>query len=172
MIIRSPFPAAPLKCAYVALLILANPAGAAGFVEVTQTIFGMDCAPCAYGVQKNLMKLDGVTSATVSLNDGYARVEFTDDNSVTLEQIRETIRENGFTPTDATLVLVGSLSPIAGRPAVTFADQSFHLAASADGSTILAELDGMTSGTLVRVSGRVDESDRGSMLVSDVEKLE
>ena len=139
---------------------------------MTQTIFGMDCAPCAHGVQKNLTKLEGVRSATISLNDGYAQMDFTDDNSVTLEQIRETIRENGFTPKDATLILVGSLTRVAGRPAVTFDDQAFHLAAAAEGSALLAELDGMTSGASVRVSGRVDESDRSSILVSDVEKLE
>lgn len=172
MTIRNPFPAALLGFAYVTLLTLPNAAGAAGFVEVTQNIFGMDCAPCAHGVQKNLMKLDGVTNATVSLNDGYARVEFTDDNSVTLERIRETIRENGFTPKDATLIVVGSLTRVAGRPTVTFADQAFHLTAAAEGIAILAELDGMTSGASVRVSGRVDESDRSSILVSDVEKLE
>lgn len=172
MTIRNPFPAAAHWFASVILLALTTSAGAAGFVEVTQAVFGMDCAPCAHGVQKNLMKLDGVTNATVSLNDGYARVEFTDDNSVTLQQIRETIRENGFTPKETTLVVVGTLTRVEGRPALTFANQAFRLAAAADGSAALQELEEMTSGASVRVSGRVEESDPGRIVVSGVERIE
>lgn len=85
------------------------PTWADGMREVDQTIFGMDCAPCAAGVEKGLSKLHGVTSVRVSLNDGRAVIALVSDSRTTLAQIREVIRHNGFTPRDARATLVGLL---------------------------------------------------------------
>lgn len=86
---------------------LVAPAWADGLRELDQTIFGMDCAPCAAGVEQGLRKLDGVTSVRVSLNEGKAVVTLAPDSRTTLAQIREVIRHNGFTPKDAHATLVG-----------------------------------------------------------------
>lgn len=85
------------------------PAWADGLREVDQTIFGMDCAPCAAGVEQGLGKLPGVTSVRVSLNEGKAVAQLAPDSATTLAQIREVIRHNGFTPKDASVTLVGRL---------------------------------------------------------------
>lgn len=87
--------------------IAVAPAWGGGLREVDQTIFGMDCAPCAAGVEKGLSKLHGVTSVRVSLNDGKAVIALVSDSHTTLAQIREVIRHNGFTPKDARATLVG-----------------------------------------------------------------
>jgi len=86
-----------------------TPAWADGLREVDQTIFGMDCAPCAAGVEKGLSKLPGVTSVRVSLNEGKAVALLAPDSTTTLAQIREVIRHNGFTPKDASVTVVGRL---------------------------------------------------------------
>lgn len=52
-------------------------------------------------------KLDGVDSVDVSLNQGLAVIWFRPDNRITLEQVREAIRNNGFTPKDAELRVRG-----------------------------------------------------------------
>lgn len=83
------------------------PAWADGVRDIDQTIFGMDCAPCAAGVEQGLRKLPGVTSVRVSLNEGKAVVALSPDSGTTLAQIREVIRHNGFTPKDARATLVG-----------------------------------------------------------------
>ncbi len=83
------------------------PAWAEGLRDVDQAIFGMDCAPCAAGVEQGLSKLEGVTSVRVSLNEGKALVTLRPDSSTTLAQIRKVIRHNAFTPKDARVTLVG-----------------------------------------------------------------
>lgn len=95
--------------AILATLYVAN-AAAEGLRHVRQSIFGMDCAPCAYGVEKSLRALPGVQEVTVSLNEGYAEAELASDTSTTLVQIREVIRSNGFTPKQAILRIDGHFS--------------------------------------------------------------
>ena len=93
----------------LALLSPAPSAFAQGLLHAKQIIFGMDCAPCAYGIEKGLKRLPGIESVKVSLNEGYAEVTATQGASVSLAQIREVIRDNGFTPKDVHVVLEGML---------------------------------------------------------------
>jgi copper chaperone CopZ len=81
-----------------------------GLEHVKQTIYGMDCAPCAYGIEQGLKALSGVEAVTVSLNDGYAEVELSEDSRLTLADIREVIRKNGFSPKDANVRVSGKLA--------------------------------------------------------------
>lgn len=46
-------------------------------------------------------EIDGVTEASVSLNDGEVVVTLSEDNGVTLRHLREVIRDGGFTPREA-----------------------------------------------------------------------
>lgn len=82
---------------------------AAGLEHVNQTIYGMDCAPCAYGVEQGLKGLSGVEQVKVSLNDGYVEVHLANDSQTTLAEIREVIRKNGFTPKAADLHVSGTV---------------------------------------------------------------
>jgi copper chaperone CopZ len=82
----------------VGALMFALRAALAGPLEVKQTVYGMDCAPCAYGVQKSLEKLPGVESAKVSLNTGVVDIRLKPGNDVTLEKIQEVIKAAGFEP--------------------------------------------------------------------------
>lgn len=52
-------------------------------------------------------KIEGVTSATVSLNKGMATVQLAPSNRVSIEEIREVIRSNGFTPKEAEVRVAG-----------------------------------------------------------------
>jgi copper chaperone CopZ len=75
--------------------------------KVEQVVYGMDCAPCAYGLEKGLKKLKGVKDVTVSLNKGTAIVELKPGNKVTVEDIKKIVRKNGFTPKE-TKILEGT----------------------------------------------------------------
>lgn len=81
----------------------------AALLEVRQTVFGMDCAPCAYGLQRALRALPGARAARVRLNDGTAWVAFRPGSPATLEQIRTLVRNQGFSPRGAWVRAEGRL---------------------------------------------------------------
>jgi hypothetical protein len=56
-------------------------------------------------VSVSIEKLAGVRAVKVSLNEGRAVVELEPENKVTLADIRERVKRNGFTPQGATVTL-------------------------------------------------------------------
>ena len=67
-------------------------------IQVTQTtlnVDGMTCGGCTTGVRQCLVKLDGVTEAKVSYEDGKAVVSYNPEK-VTKEKMVEEINKIGF----------------------------------------------------------------------------
>ena len=92
-------------------LFLALPfAGHAQLLEVNQTVFGMDCAPCAYGLEQRIKKMDGVQSASVSLNKGLLVANLEKNNQLTLQDVREAVEESGFQAREATISVRGTVT--------------------------------------------------------------
>ena len=99
-----------------AVLLLAGFAAQAdGLLKVEQTVFGMDCAPCAYGLQKGLGKLPGASKVDVSLNDGKATVEFAPGSAVSFSQVHAVIVNGGFTPREAVVTVAGHVAEEDGQ---------------------------------------------------------
>lgn len=98
---------------FAGLTVASIPAHAQ-LLEVKQTVFGMDCAPCAYGLEKRLKKIEGTTKARVSLNEGLAAIDLAEENAVKLGTIREAIRESGFSAEGSTIRAAGTLKQEAG----------------------------------------------------------
>jgi mercuric ion binding protein len=71
---------------------------AAGGKQAVVTVQGMQCPFCAYGIQKQLKKLQGVTKVDVELAKNQAIVSFAPDAKVTDADIQQAIRKAGFTP--------------------------------------------------------------------------
>jgi len=88
---------------FLVFFMLLAPASAE-LLKVEQEIYGMDCAPCAYGMEKSLKKMDGVKKVKVSLNKGTAIIDLKPGNEVTIEQIKEIVRRNGFTPKETRIL--------------------------------------------------------------------
>ena len=107
-IIRHPRSLLTLGVAALGLSV-AVPTAQAEFRQVDQTVFGMDCAPCAYGTERGLSQIAGVTDVKVSLNDAKAVLELAPENEVTLQEIRRVIRNGGFNPRQARVEAVGEL---------------------------------------------------------------
>lgn len=101
-------------CLLTIALLAAPERAEAQLLEVRQTVFGMDCAPCAYGLEKRLKKIDGVTSARVSLNDGLATAALDGEAPTRLATIREAIRESGFAAQEAVVTARGTLRQAGG----------------------------------------------------------
>ena len=103
-------------------------AQADGLIKVEQSVFGMDCAPCAYGLQKGLTKLPGATKVDVSLNEGKATIEFGPDAPTTFSQVHDVIVNGGFTPKDAVVTVAGRITAEGGQLfLVANADERYRL---------------------------------------------
>ncbi len=63
---------------------------------------GLNCPFCAYGIEKQLEKLDGVENVETELALGQIAVEVADGVTLSEETVREIIRDAGFTFTRMT----------------------------------------------------------------------
>lgn len=90
-------------------MVLGSFSSSAQIQKVDQEVFGMDCAPCAYGLERGLKKMDGVKNVQVSLNEGKAHLELSENNHLSLDQIQEEVRKNGFSAKKAEILLKGKL---------------------------------------------------------------
>lgn len=140
-----------------------------GLEWVKQTIFGMDCAPCAYGVEQGLKGLSGVEGVKVSLNDGYAEVVLTVDNETTIEEIRSVVKQNGFTPKEAQIRVAGRVVAAEGSRAIVLesAAGKFSLAGSREFTTQLKN----AFGERVEVTGTVSADEASTIQLDAVHSL-
>lgn len=60
------------------------------------SIGGMKCSGCAKSVKNALNELNGIKSVEISVEKGFADIELTEDNSLTPEEIVETIKDAGY----------------------------------------------------------------------------
>lgn len=132
--------------------------GQAQLMEVKQTVFGMDCAPCAYALENRMNKLEGVTSASVSLNDGLLTAELAEENTLTLRQIRKSVEESGFSPREAEISVKGTLRKRDDRQMiVTPSDEEYMVRFSNEEAE--NRLKSVADGETVTLSGRVDREE-------------
>ena len=62
-----------------------------------------------------MKKLPGVESVKVSLNEGKATMELKPGNSISIEQIRKAVTDQGFTPKEAKVIAIGNLTSSNGK---------------------------------------------------------
>ena len=108
-----------------------------------------------------MKRIEGVESVDVSLKEGTATVKLTPGNHVTVEQIRDAIQKNGFTPKAADVTIAGKVIERNGKPAlaVSGSDLVYLLQESSDAKGKLNELRKQT-GKDVIVTGHLPESSR------------
>lgn len=94
---------------------------------IKQTAHGMDCAPCAYSVEKALAQLAGVSAVEVSLENGIATLSLTAGAQPDMAQIREIIKRSGFTPRAADVRLEGRLTTANAEHQLVVGGQRFTL---------------------------------------------
>jgi copper chaperone CopZ len=111
-----------------------------------------------------IKKIEGVDTVKVSLNQGLAEITFKPGNRATLEQVREIVRRNGFTPKAADIRVAGTIVRHAGKPAlaVTGTDIVYRLAEHPDAKGRVTELNRSAGDQAVVVAGQVPESTPGT----------
>ena len=122
--------------------------------RVDQEVYGMDCAPCAYGLERGLKKMDGLQEVRVSLNDGKAYLGLAEKNDLTLRSIQEEVKKNGFSAKKAEVVLMGNATKEDGQWYIETDNERF--AVSQDTSIELVQ---KLAGGRTTLSGMVQDED-------------
>jgi Heavy-metal-associated domain len=100
-----------------------------------------------------IRKLDGVETVTVSLEKATAEIRFKPDNRLTLAEIREVIRKNGYPTRDAAIQARGRVVDRQGTPSLDLLNGAvLELAEKRPVSDTTVEITGVC-----RVKGKVDQ---------------
>jgi len=136
-------------------LVLALPAASALAAErqgttVKVRVDGLACPFCAYGLEKKLKRVEGVTGLEIQLNEGLAVLYFGEDARIDEDLLAEKVREAGFTPRGIT---AEAAPPVERAPAAGGDEARAELAidgmrcgyCSANITASLQEVPGVTS---------------------------
>lgn len=106
-----------------------------------------------------IKKVEGVESVKVSLNQGLATVTLKPGNRTTLDQVREIVRRNGFTPKGADVRVAGRLTERGGKAALAVSglDLVYLLADHPEAKVKVSELQRAAKDQAVLVMGSVPE---------------
>jgi hypothetical protein len=104
-----------------------------------------------------MQKVVGVTSVKVSLNDGLTILDFAPDNTVTVAQLRQVIRNNGFVTNESRIIAAGTVTQSNGSA-------FFELRGSKERFRLMTPLPAQ-SGDVV-VTGDANTKDPKAMLLS------
>lgn len=66
--------------------------------KVTIEVDGLACPFCAYGLEKNLKKIDGVESIDINIDEGSVLLGIADGKQISESVVLKKIEEAGFTP--------------------------------------------------------------------------
>jgi mercuric ion binding protein len=116
------------------VLFLALPL-TAEFRQVEIKVSGLECASCAESLPKTLERMRGVESAAMDAKAGLVTVKLKAGNKLPLEDLRDKLKQAGYTPGDAKISAAGTLTMEEGkwrfRPAGLSASYAVELPASA-----------------------------------------
>ncbi len=143
----------------IALLTIFSLSGAmAQLIKVDQEVFGMDCAPCAYGLERGLKRMGGLESVKVSLNDGKAYLTLATGNKLTLQKIQKEVKNNGFSARNAEITLRGELHKEGDEWKVKVNEETFIVSDDTP-SDILTKL----NPGKIRIKGWVKDEEDGQL---------
>lgn len=66
--------------------------------DVFVRVDGLSCPFCAYGLEKKIMKMEGVEKMEIDLEGGKVEIRFIDRDLIQVEEIEKAVRDAGFTP--------------------------------------------------------------------------
>ena len=87
----------------------------AEFRQVEIKVSGLDCASCAESLPKVLERMRGVESAAMDDKAGLVTVKLKAGNRIPLEDLRDKLKQAGYTPGDARIHALGVLVSEEGK---------------------------------------------------------
>ncbi|MCH9000763.1 MAG: heavy-metal-associated domain-containing protein [Proteobacteria bacterium] len=86
-----------LRTAVFALSLLLPVAAVAAQTQYQLRVDGLACPFCAYGIEKELMRTDGVESLEIDINAGTVTVTMAEGAAMTEAQASRIVEDAGFT---------------------------------------------------------------------------
>ena len=141
---------------------LAAPSGAqAELLEGELTVYGMTCPFCAFGIEKKLRAVEGVSEVKVELDEGRIQLGFSPSNDAGPGALGDAVEEAGFELSAIRLKVGGTLAEDGGRPVLASGKEVRFLLVDAESREPLAgsaleTLRTRAAGGRLVVSGAVD----------------
>ena len=80
--------------------------------RVTLRVDGLSCMFCAYGLEKNLKSLKGISNLTINVDSGTAIFDVDPPAALTDQELQKTVEDSGFTLRDIKRETVSTSSDI------------------------------------------------------------
>ena len=146
--------------AAVALWLLMAGISEAGMRQLVLRVDGLACPFCAYGLEKKLPALPGVTSYDADLREGKVFVGLESAASVVMGRVQQAVREAGFTLRSVMLTASGTLTETTDGWILGVSDTDQFLLVGAEGlKQQLAEW--ARQGQVVEVTGTLQTRETG-----------
>lgn len=141
------------------LLVLATLAASPVWSQVESVkmrVDGLACPFCAYGLEKRIKDVPGVSNIEIRVQDGVLLLDADPDEAIALDHLEPAVEKAGFTAREITATAVGSVATVDDRHVldVSGTDTELILEENQTVNALLAELEGSKR---VRVTGRLEE---------------
>ncbi len=96
----------------LAFVMMASMGAAPLYAQIEELILrvdGLACPFCAFGLEKKIMKLQGVTSYDVDMKSGKVHIGLAEDARLEFDKIRVAVKDAGFTLRDIFLRARGKI---------------------------------------------------------------
>ncbi len=107
--------------------------------SLSVAVNGMACPFCAFGVEKRLKTVEGVTSVTVDIKTGTATVAAATDASIRFQDVPQAVKDAGFTAGDMKITVSGRIDNKKGDSLVVRFDD-FSLVLQIDDNVLKRQL--------------------------------
>ncbi|GMR24601.1 MAG: hypothetical protein BMS9Abin37_3170 [Acidobacteriota bacterium] len=124
--------------------------------SVEMRVDGLACPFCAYGLEKRIKDVPGVSKIEIRVADGVLLLEADKDEAIALDQLEPAVKKAGFTAREITATAVGSIATVDEQRVleVSGTDTELILEENPTVNELLAKLRGSKR---VRVTGRLEE---------------
>ncbi len=72
--------------------------------QIKVEVDGLSCPFCAYGLEKKLMEIEGITKVEISVEKGEALLSLDGETEVDPERVKAEVKKAGFTPREVTFI--------------------------------------------------------------------
>ena len=110
-----------------------------------------------------LGRLDGVTSVDVTLKRGVAHIALKPGNTLTLAQLRQTVKDAGYPSGEAVATAVGRLSAAGRQKVLSVSGTTMTWVVEAEaGTPLAASLASTADGATIAVTGTIAAAPKGA----------